>query len=346
MASRGEGGTTSALGEPDEETSSKSVTPHSLVGVPLGVLRSGGGLALCVAAVVNGGGDASVLIGGTTVSRVASRGRAGICAAAVSAATGVLLDSRTFLLRSEADYSTAIGWLTDLPDGVVVSVAACGRASSDASLGSGLEKTLTNLVSSGCSDDAKIAETATDTKSRAWALIGWKGTGTQQWARRQYQGAENGKRCAVYAELMCNLPPLVADGASDTGTQPTQIELEGKLCLCPLNSLPAEAIIAPVEIPSLRGSVVPAPVSLRDDIIYSPARGKCHRAGESAVLVGPTVDLVDCPGWTTVLQAPGAASSGEGNQVLPPTAWTVTTIYPAVGGWHHDTEGFDDGAVG
>ncbi|CAN0149633.1 unnamed protein product, partial [Ectocarpus sp. 13 AM-2016] len=172
----------------------------------------------------------------------------------------------------------------------------------------------------------------------AIAVVGLKKgpTGARRWVRRQHRGEDGGGgRCALYAEIL--LPPPASGRAAAV-----QVELQDKLSLCPLRSLPAEGdAVAATTTPSA------APVS-------APARGTCRRGGEPTVSVGPAVDLVDCPGWTTVLQVPGdmagvASADDAGKEevsVVPPVGWVVTTVHPAVGGMHEDTEEFDDGPVG
>lgn len=319
--------------------------------MPLGVVQPGGALALCVAAVVEGAEDAHIVVGGATVCRSSRKGRGGLCAAAVSAATGVLLGARTFWLgRDDNSSSAATGglsdWLAALPEGIVVAVAACGGATAAASLETGLTDALDKLVHGGNSN-SEGSSPLEDGKSAGWTLVGWKGSGVQHWARRQNGSAASSKRCAVYAELLLPPTPPSADNASGTGPKTTQVELKDKLCLCPLQSVQARTAATPtvpVDTPSLPGATSPT-----TDGIRFPARGTCYRQGEPTVSVGPTLDLVNCPGWTTVLQAPedgGETNTAEiDEERASTTLWRTTTVLPAVGGWHGDTKAFDDSPV-
>ena len=351
IASRGEGGeniggdgSASSAGPSGSEAAGSR-----LVGVPLGALQPGGGLALCVGAVVERSGDASVLVGGTAVSRLSGRGRGALCAAAVSAATGFLLATKTFVFGGgggggRADAAEVTAWLAGLPDGAVVAMAAGGGGGGggeqDSSIDPGLAEAIAGLVGpdatpeGGGGGGGGSSSSSSSSKSRAFALVGWKGPGEREWARRQHRGAgDRGGRCALYAELL-----LAAEHVAGSG----QVELQDKLCLCPLRSGDAEP-------------AAPAPAP--------PARGACRREGEPTVLVGPTLDPVHCPGWTTVLQAPGgadaaAAAAGDAAAAVatdvdgdkkvppPPAAWMVTAVSSAVGGTHEDTQEFDDGPVG
>eukprot|EP00903_Cladosiphon_okamuranus_P017573 g16186.t1 len=307
IASRGEGGCASSSTGFRPATSSNSQTASSLVGAPLGVLQPGGANALCVAAVVESSGGASVLVGGATVSRLSGRGRRALCAAAVSSATGILLAAKTFVLGDPTESTEVTTWLTGLPEGTVVAIAAGGgRPANDSTLDAGLGEALAGLAGDVGPDAVK---------SEVFALVGWKGAGQREWARRQHRasGVGGGGRCALYAELLLPPPPGLA--AADQAAGSKQVELQDKLCLCPLRSAPADETLA-------------------------PARGVCGRVGEPTVSVGPTVDLVDCPGWTTTLQAPLDVA------VRPPAAWMVTAVYPAVGSMHDDTEEFDNAPVG
>lgn len=322
VASRGEDGSASASTGPRQATSSTSQTASRLVGAPLGVLQPGGGNSLCVAAVVERSGDSSVLVGGATVSRLSGRGRGALCAAAVSAATGILLAAKTFVLCGQADSAEVTAWLAGLPEGTVVAIAAGGGGpQNDSTLDAGLAEGLAGLARDVGPDGARES-TSGETKSKVFALVGWKGAGQREWARRQHRTAgDGGGRRALYAELLLAPPDLTADHVAS----PKQVELQDKLCLCPLRSAPGDETIG-------------------------PARGFCRRAGEPTVSVGPTIDLVDCPGWTTTLQAPQdvAATDGgaEKESACPPAAWMVTAVYPAEGETHEDTEEFDDGPVG
>ena len=305
------------------------------MGVPLGALQPGGGLALCVGAVVERSGDASVLVGGTAVSRLSGRGRGALCAAAVSAATGYLLATKTFVFGGggRADAAEVTAWLAGLPDGAVVAMAAGGSGGGgeqDSSIDPELAEAIAGLVGPDATPEGggrNSSSSSSSSKSRAFALVGWKGPGEREWARRQHRGAgDRGGRCALYAELL-----VAAEHVAGSG----QVELQDKLCLCPLRSGDAEP-------------AAPAPAP--------PARGACRREGEPTVLVGPTLDPVHCPGWTTVLQAPGGADAaaaavatdGDGEKKVPPppAAWMVTAVSSAVGGTHEDTQEFDDGPVG
>lgn len=290
----------------------------------MGALQQGGSLALCVAAVVEGSGDASVLVGGKVVNRLSGKGKGALCAAVVSATTGVVLDARTFSLGSAADSSEMAEWFADLPDRSVIVVAAGGRGGKTGVPDRRFAKIMNELVG-----DEEASE---DRRATSWTLLGWKGAGTQQWARRQDR--TSGKRCALYVELLLS-PPQSRTDDNAVGTRPafTQVEFKDKICVCPLMSLQSQTTVLP-------------------DDATSPARGICYRDGEPTELVGPNVDLVDCVGWTTMLQTRRAyentAESGGENKLeeLVATAWTVTTVSPALGGWHDDTERFDDGAVG
>lgn len=304
-----------------------------LIGVPLGVLQPGVGLALCVAAVEERNGDASVLVGGATVCGLSGGGRGVLCAAAVSATAGVLVDARTFPLCVETDCAAIVAWVSGLSDGVVVVIAAGGGSNAAASLGAGLEQEMAKLVYDGGSY-AKGSETGGGGKSTKFALIGWKGAGLPKWARRQDQGSGEGRRFALYADLLF-IPPSTS---SNRAPEPRQVELKGKMCLSPLRSYHGQATASPKEAPPLGG----------DEGVVLPVRGICYCAGEPTVSVGPVVDLIDCAGWTTVLQATADAtvSDTEGNKPSPTSAWVVTIAHPAAGGWHDDTVAFDDGAVG
>lgn len=294
------------------------------------MLQPGGGTALCVAAAVERSGDASVLVGGATVSRLSGRGRGALCAAAVSAATGILLASKTFVLCDRADSAEVTAWLAGLPEGTVVAAAGGGSggggSENDSKLDAGLAEALAGLAGGDAGPNAAGESTPGDAESKVFALVGWKGAGRRDWARRQHRAAgDGGGRCALYTELL--LPPRVLTTDPTAVVGPTQVELKDKLCLCPLRSAaPGDEALA-----------------------LAPARGFCRRAGEPMVSVGPAVDLVDCPGWTTTLQAPQdvAATDGvESEPACPPAAWMVTSVYPAVGEAHEDTEEFDDGPVG
>ena len=307
-----------------------------LIGVHMGVLQPGGGLALCVAAVEERNGDASVLVGGATVCRLSGGGRGALCAAAVSATGGVLIDARTFPLCIDTDCAAISAWVSNLPDGTVVVIAAGGGSNTAASLGDGLAKEMTKLVY-GDRSDANGSETAGIGKSKKFALLGWKGIGSPKWARRQDQGSGNGRLFALYADLLFSSHSASVNRAPE----PRQVELKDKMCLHPLRSHHGLATASPREAPPLGG----------DGGVALPVRGICYRAGEPTVSVGPIVDLVDCAGWTTVLQAPEATADAnvfdaEGDNASPTSAWMVTVAHPAAGGWHDDTIAFDDGAVG
>lgn len=348
IAARGEDGGASAPAGTEDGNVSSTQTPSALIGAPLGVLHPGVGLTLCVAAVVERTGDASVLVGGATACQVSGRGRGGLCAAAVSASTGVLLDARAFLLRADSDSSTITAWLAELADGVVVAIAATGPTLSSAHLGAKLTEEICKLVGDASADsEGRPAFEGGD--STAWTLTGWKGTDRQQWSRRQHLSGGEHKRCALYAELL--LPPrsLPTDQARDT-SKSAYVELKDKLCRCPLRSMQYQAP-ALVETASLRGSASPVPATTMDPDMSLPARGTCYREGEPTVSIGPTVELVDSVGWTTVLQGPARGESADAtgrDQVIfsAPVAWRLTSVSPTVGGWHDDTTGFDDGAVG
>ncbi|CAM9150392.1 unnamed protein product [Scytosiphon promiscuus] len=360
VASRGEdgggaGGGTGALATNAQEAASlKPPATSPLVGVPVGVPQSGGGgLAICVAAVVERSGDASVLVGGAAVCRLAGRGRAALCAAAVSSATGVLLDAKTFVLGdgqgddSSAAAAAVTDWLTGLPDGAVVAVAAGGGGGGGGSSGggelgamdAGLAEAMAKLVGDGSSSSSNGAEgeatQAGSAPTGGFTLVGFKSAGPQNWARRQHRATQQDKggRCAVYAELVLPPPPAAA-GHVDTPR--ARMELRDKLALCPLRSVPSD------DDASSAATVA----------LSAPARGLCSREGEPTVSVGPGLDLVDCPGWTTtVLEAAGGVTaSGKGEEEVPPSidsvAWRVATVHPAVGGTHEDTEEFDDSPVG
>lgn len=248
-----------------------------------------------------------------------------MCAAAVSSATGILLGAQTFVLGGEKYSAEVTTWLAGLPEGTVVAIAAGGGGGPEN--GSALDSALVEALAGLAEDvgpDAATESTAGGTKSKVFALVGWKGAGQRKWARRQHRtaGAGGGGRCALYAELLLTPP---SDLAADHAASPGQVELQDKLCLCPLRS------------------------AAGDEALVAPARGVCRREGEPTVSVGPTVDLVDCPGWTTTLQAPrdvAAADGAENEPMCSPAAWTMTSIFPAVGQTHEDTEEFDDGPVG
>lgn len=334
-ASRGEGGDGSASTGSGKRAQSKSVA-SPLIGVPLGVSQPRVGLALCVAAVEERNGDASVLVGGATVCQLSGDGRGALCAAAVSATAGVLVDARTFPLRFETDCAAIVAWVSGLPDAVVVVIAAGGGSNAAASLGAGLGEEMAKLVYDDGSY-AKGGETAGVGKSSRFALVGWKGAGSPKWARRQDQDSGEGRRFALYADLLF-IPP---SASANRAPEPRQVELKDKMCLSSLRSYHGQATASPREAPPLGG----------DEGIALPVRGICYSAGEPTVSVGPVIDLIDCAGWTTVLQAPEATADAnvldaEGNNVSPTSAWVVTTAHPAVGGWHDDTVAFDDGAVG
>lgn len=336
IASRGEGGGLSASTGPAQTTSSSEAQAASrLVGVPLGVFQPGGSLALCVAAVVERSGDASVLVGGATVCRLSARGRGALCAAAVSATTGVLRAAKTFVLCGPGESAEVVNWLADLPDGTVVAIAAGGGNKKDGALDAGLAEAVAGLVGHDADPDIESTNSSTPeegNKSAAvFTLVGWKGKGDGpwEWARRQHQntagGNGDGGRCALYTELLLTPPLLAADHVAT----PKLVELKDKLCLCPLRSVPGD------------DSVQTPP---------APARGVCRRTGEPTVSVGPAIDLVDCPGWTTILQAPEekatAPDGTEKKDPQPHAAWTVTAVYPAVGASHEDTDEFDDSPAG
>lgn len=267
--------------------------------------------------------------------RLSGKGRGALCAAAVSAATGVLRAAKTFVLCGPSNSAEVGTWLADLPDGTVVAIAASGRTEKDGVLDAGLAEAMTGLVRHDADKDVKSTKSSTpegSSKSNVFTLVGWKGKGDgpREWARRQHRskagGDGDGGRCALYTELLFTPPPV----ATDRVTTPKLVELKDKLCLCPLRSLPGDD---------------------PTHTLPAPTRGVCRRAGEPTVSVGPAVDLVDCPGWTTVLQAPPeeeatAADGTEKKDPHPPAAWMVTAVYPVVGASHEDTEEFDDGPVG
>lgn len=284
--------------------------------------------------------------------RLSGRGRAALCAAAVSAGTGVLLDAKTFLLGDGQDDGSAAAasvtdWLAGLPDGAVVAVASGGGGGGgphkgSAGLDAGLAEAVAKLVGDNSSSNsnpnsAEGKPTGVDSSAptKGFTLVGSKSATPQNWARCQHRGTQDGNagRCAVYAELV--VPPAPADLVENPAT--LQIELRDKLALCPLRSVPGDNDDAP----SARASVA----------LSAPGvRGLCRREGEPTVSVGPALDLVDCPGWTTtVLKAPeeaGATDDAEKKGSPAPAAWRVATVRPAVGGTHEDTEEFDDGPVG
>ncbi|CAM9281638.1 unnamed protein product [Ectocarpus sp. 8 AP-2014] len=291
IASRGEGGgpAGAAGGSPRAAAAAAAAAASPFTGVPMAVLQPGGGLALCVAAVVERSGDASVLVGGATVCRLSGGGRVyggAVCVAAVSATTGVLLGANTFVLGSEAD-SAAAAWLDGLPDGAVVAVAAAtgGQRKDQAGLGPGLtEAMLTQLFGEGSPDtddaDGKSKPPDDDSTPTAIAVVGLKKgpTGARRWARRQHRSEDGGGgRCALYAEIL--LPPPASGRAAAV-----QVELQDKLSLCPLRSLPAE------------GDAAAATTTPSAAAVSASARGTCRRAGEPTVSVGPAVDLI--VGWS------------------------------------------------
>ena len=348
IASRGEDGAST----PSETPSNFSQVKSSLVGAPLGQLQPGGGLGLCVAAVVEGPMEASVLVGGVTVCRLSGNTQGALCAGAVCSMTGLLLDARTFSMQNSEETSTLTAelpeWLDDLPDDVVVAVAcSSGKASgSTAALAEELEGTLKKVVHGSHANAAgnSAAREGKVVTGYGWTLVGWKGADVPEWARRQEHPAGCGKRSALYVELLFS-PPALPSGESSTPAAPAfeerKVELENKMCLTPLRSLPAQAEA---------GAEASAP-AFPPEAIKFPARGMCHRAGEPTVSIGPIVDLVDCPGWTTVLSAPKdrleADMAGEGGGKASPSAvWRVTTVAPAVGAWRPHTKPFDGTADG
>lgn len=361
VASRGEGSSLSASPGSDHLSSSSSPIPSPLIGAPLGVLQPRGGLALTIAAVVGeaGRGGASVLVGGATVSQ--ADGRQTLCIAAVSGTTGMLLDSRGFTLRDSKDSSdSVVTWLAELPDGVIVAVAASGVPTGGDSSHKGLEQAIRVLVGDS-TDQSKSEELLTSQDigggNSSWTLVGWKGPGEQKWARRQHGSASDGKksRCELFVELIVpplKPPPAIADDeAIDRLSNLTQIELKNRLCVNPLRSIQGLAETSGAAIPSLRGSTTPPASVVAEEEPSFPARGVCFKDGEPTVIVGPSVELVDCKGWTTVLQAPAEregsrVGEGAGDSPRDPLAWRVTSVSAAVGGWHDDTESFDDAVVG
>lgn len=258
------------------------------------------------------------------MSRLSGRGRGALCAIAVSSAAGILLAAKTFVLGDEGGSAEVAAWLAGLPEGTIVAIAAGGGGpEDDSTLDAGLAEALAGLAGDVGPDAEAESTPPGSTKSKSFALVGWKGAGQREWARRQHwTSGAGGGRCALYAELLLAPPDL---GADQVATDPKQVELQDKLCLCPLRSAPGDETLA-------------------------SARGFCRREGEPTVSVGPTVDLVDCPGWTTTLQAPQdvAAADGAENEpsCSPAAAWMVTSVFPAVGETHEDTEEFDDGPVG
>lgn len=236
--------------------------------------------------------------------------------------------------------------MADLPNGTIVAIAANAGGGNEENglLDAELAGAVAGLVGhEGLGPDIDASTSAEEaSKSKVFTLVGWKGKGDgpREWARRQNRCPAEGDddddgsgRCALYAELVLTPPPLAAEDR--VVAAPKLVELKDKLCLCPLRSVPGD------DDPTHQSPVL-------------PARGVCRRTGEPTVSVGPAVDLVDCPGWTTVLQAPSeeekeVATGTDGvekKDPQPPAAWMVTTVYPAVGSSHEDTEEFDDGPVG
>lgn len=373
VASRGEGGDLSP-------PRASAMTPCAMIGAPLVVLHSGGGLSLSIAAVLADGNraGASVLVGGAAIGQ--ADGRRVLCAGAVSGATGTLLDSRVFVNGAGGEdgatsSSAVVAWLGSQPGDVVIAMAASGWATAtDETVDSGFEEALRALLIGGdgsgdLSDGGKSQASPAASNGDSWTLLGWKGAVGQKWTRRQYvasAGNKKGARCATYLELF--LPPTnpstTASSADTCGSapEPVPVELKDRLCLTPLCSTRDPAVTPPPPPqadestrPSLRGSVKPSTApytAVVEDGPAFPTRGVCFRDGEPAVSVGPDIDLVDCKGWTTVLKgrAVGSGVSGGGGKVEPRSAevaaWRVTTVSAAVGGWHDDTEKFDDAAFG
>lgn len=369
IASRGEDGDESS--GPDRNAPADKSHSCPMIGAPLGVLQQpGGGLSLSVAAVLSDDGGragGSVLVGGANVCR--AKGRRVLCATAVSASTGVLVDSRVFFggVGGPTSASDAVvAWLSRLPDSVVIAVAASGWATAidSAHEKSGFEAAMNALVGGGNSGDGSPAAGGQG-KGGSWTLLGWKGMGSHKWARRQYRdgntGNESGSRCASYVELFfCRPLPenAAAENTAGAAPKPTRVELQDKLCVTPLSSWQApQALQAPQAeevTPSLCGSVkTVAPVASAPAVAAAavhesnaccfPVRGICFREGEPVVSVGPTVELVECKGWSTVLEA---CSAGSEDSVVDVGAWRLTTVSAAFGGCHDDTERFDDAAFG
>lgn len=296
-----------------------------------------------------------ILVGGAKACHSPGNAHGALCAGAVSSTTGVLLDARAFSLRTEEGSSALTAelpeWLDNLPNGVVVCVACgSGRATSAAALADGLKGALENLLHGDQDDAADSRAVRKLTGTTGWTLVGWKGAGVPEWGRCQDHNAGYGKRSALYAELIFPPPaPSAVEQYPGASSKSMKIELEGKLCLSPLCSLPDEAQMpAPAAMPD----VISSPV---DSVQKStptaegtklPARGLCYRPGESTVTVGPTIDLVDCPGWTTVLSAPSDTDNLEGRKALPSAVWRVTTVSPAMGVWRPHTTPFDGMADG
>lgn len=334
-----------------ETPSSSPQITSSLIGAPLGQLQPGGGLGLCVAAVVEGFGEALILVGGVKACHSRGNAHGSLCAGAISSTTGVLLDARAFSLQTEEGSPTLTAelpeWLDNLPNGIVVCVA-CGRGrdSSVAALADGLKGALEKILHGAA--DSRDARKVTGTTG--WTLVGWKGEGVPEWGRCQDHNAGYGKRSALYAEFIFPPPAPSAVGQyPDASSESRKIKLEGKLCLSPLCSLPDEAQVpaptAPLDVVSSPVDSVQKSTPTAEGTKVS-ARGLCYRPGESTVMVGPMIDLVDCPGWTTVLSAPHDKDNLEGWKASPSAVWRVTAVPPAMGVWRPHTTTFDGTADG
>lgn len=333
-----------------ETPSSSLQVTSSLVGAPLGQLQPGGGIGLCVAAVVEGFGEALILVGGVEACHSRGNANGSLCAGAISSTTGVLLDARAFSLQTEEGSSTLTAdlpeWLDNLPNGVVVCVACGrGRASSAAALADGLKGALEKILHGAADSIARKVMGTT-----GWTLVGWKGEGIPEWGRCQDHNAGYGKRSALYAELIFPPPaPSAVEQYPDASSNSRQIKLEGKLCLSPLCSLPDED---QVPTPAATPDVVSSPVdsvqksTLTAEGTKLSTRGLCYRPGESTVMVGPMIDLVDCPGWTTVLSAPHDKDNLKGRKTSPSAVWRITAVPSAMGVWRPHTTRFDGTADG
>lgn len=352
IASRGEDGSPSPP-KPLTDISSPLPAerpPCPLVGAPVGISGEGDALTVSVAAIVADaarGSIASILLGGVLVCR--AQGRRVLCAAAVSGLRGSLVDSSEFELRDEKSCSAVTAWVGNLPDDVVVVLAATDviPGGSGGTVGSSQwAKTVDMLMcrDRSCDVEGKASSDRGRGDGSSWTLVGWKGQVAQPWTRCQHGAARKGTRCALHLELV--FPQSATKGAAGAESpKPAYVELKDRLCVTPLMSIAS-----------------PAGRSMEDDTTGfvtlamegapNPGlRGACVRANEPLVAIGPEVELVHGKGWTTVLRVPGGSESlvpGQGAGAVPagPSPWRVVTVSAAIGGWHDDTEGFDDLSIG
>lgn len=329
-------------------SSRKAASP--LIGCPLGHVQEGGALALSLAAIVADTGrgvGASISVGGVLVSK--AQGSRVVCAAVVSGNRGILLDSRCFFLREGNEAGEISAWVAEIPEDSVVVFAGTDWINENSRDGASIHwANAVRMLVSGNSGLPKAAENSAQ-EGPSWVLVGWKGRARQEWTRRENSSAGRGTRCGLYLELV--KPGPQREDMESPAPKLTHVKLENKICLTPLRSVTSEASPLAEDASHVESGELPVQVaSFLEEEAPFRVSGACFRPQQPVVAVGPEVDLAHREGWTTMFRVPaeGHAASAAGKEGTREffSSWRAAMVSSAVGGWHGDTETFDDTAVG